>query len=89
MGPLSGGTLGADVSTTVNIDYGGVTWVGTDFALTGSYTWTAFLASLIPFFLVSNLLLLNQFPDVEADRSIGSCNCDRYGQLPGNPNRYT
>ncbi len=45
--------------------------MGTQVALTGHYTWTAFVASLIPFFLVSNLLLLNQFPDVEADRSIG------------------
>lgn len=45
--------------------------MGTQVALTGHYTWTAFAASLIPFFLVSNLLLLNQFPDVEADRSIG------------------
>ena len=45
--------------------------MGTHVALTGRYTWTAFVASLIPFFLVSNLLLLNQFPDVEADRSIG------------------
>jgi 1,4-dihydroxy-2-naphthoate octaprenyltransferase len=25
----------------------------------------------VPFFLVSDLLLLNQFPDVEADRSVG------------------
>jgi 1,4-dihydroxy-2-naphthoate polyprenyltransferase len=41
------------------------------FALTGAYTWTAFVASLVPFFLVSDLLLLNQFPDVEADRSVG------------------
>ncbi|MBU1877599.1 MAG: UbiA family prenyltransferase, partial [Chloroflexi bacterium] len=39
--------------------------------LTGQYSWTAFVASLVPFFLVNNLLLLNQFPDVEADRSIG------------------
>ncbi len=45
--------------------------MGTDFALTGSYSWTAFAASLIPFFLVSNLLLLNQFPDVEADQRVG------------------
>jgi len=29
------------------------------------------IASFVPFFLVSNLLLLNQFPDVEADRSAG------------------
>jgi 1,4-dihydroxy-2-naphthoate polyprenyltransferase len=45
--------------------------MGTHFALTGTYTWTAFWAALTPTFLVSNLLLLNQFPDVEADRSIG------------------
>jgi len=44
---------------------------GTAFALTGSYSSAALVASLVPFFLVSNLLLLNQFPDVEADRSIG------------------
>ena len=45
--------------------------IGTHVALTGSYSWTAFVASMIPFFLVSNLLLLNQFPDVEADRDVG------------------
>jgi 1,4-dihydroxy-2-naphthoate octaprenyltransferase len=39
--------------------------------LTGSYTWTAFVASCVPFFLVNDLLLLNQFPDVEADRAVG------------------
>jgi 1,4-dihydroxy-2-naphthoate octaprenyltransferase len=45
--------------------------MGTDYALSGTYTWTSFFASLVPFFLVSNLLLLNQFPDVEADESVG------------------
>ena len=45
--------------------------VGTDFVLTGTYTWTAFVASLVPTFLVSDLLLLNQFPDVEADQAVG------------------
>jgi 1,4-dihydroxy-2-naphthoate octaprenyltransferase len=45
--------------------------MGTSFVLTGQYSWTAFMASLVPFFLVSDLLLLNQFPDVEADRSVG------------------
>jgi 1,4-dihydroxy-2-naphthoate octaprenyltransferase len=45
--------------------------LGTHFALTGSYSWTALVASLIPTFLVSNLLLLNQFPDVEPDRVVG------------------
>jgi 1,4-dihydroxy-2-naphthoate octaprenyltransferase len=44
---------------------------GTHFVLTGEYSWTAFIASLVPFFLVNDLLLLNQFPDVEADRTVG------------------
>lgn len=50
----------------------GTLWVmGTTFVLTGSYSWAAFFASLVPFFLVNDLLLLNQFPDVEPDRSVG------------------
>lgn len=48
--------------------------MGTDFVLTGRYSWTAFIASLVPFFLVNDLLLLNQFPDIEADRSVGRRN---------------
>ncbi len=50
--------------------FGTLIVVGTYYALTGSFSWTTILASFVPFFLVSNLLLLNQFPDVEADRSI-------------------
>lgn len=53
------------------LGFGTLTVMGSDFVLAGSYSWQAGLASLIPFFLVNNLLLLNQFPDVEADRSIG------------------
>jgi 1,4-dihydroxy-2-naphthoate octaprenyltransferase len=34
---------------------------------------SALLISLVPFFLVNNLLLLNQFPDVEADKKVGRC----------------
>ena len=50
----------------------GILWVmGTHFVLTGSYSATAFTASLVPFFLVSDLLLLNQFPDAEADETVG------------------
>jgi 1,4-dihydroxy-2-naphthoate octaprenyltransferase len=45
--------------------------MGTHFCLTGSYSWISFVASLVPTFLVSDLLLLNQFPDVDADKSIG------------------
>jgi len=53
------------------LGFGTLMVMGTFFALTGYYTWSAFIASLVPFFLVSDLLLLNQFPDVEADQSIG------------------
>jgi 1,4-dihydroxy-2-naphthoate octaprenyltransferase len=44
---------------------------GTYFCLTGHFSWAALLASFIPFFLVSNLLLLNEFPDVDADKTVG------------------
>jgi len=53
------------------LGFGPLMVMGTHFALTGTYSWTAFVASLVPFFLVSNLLLNNQFPDVAADREIG------------------
>lgn len=45
--------------------------LGTYFVLQGYYDATALAVSLIPFFFVSNLLLLNQFPDIEADRAVG------------------
>lgn len=53
------------------LGFGTLMVLGTHFVLTGSYSWTAAAASFIPFFLVSDLLLLNQFPDVEADQSVG------------------
>ena len=56
------------------LGFGPLMVMGTHFALTGEYSWTAFVASLVPFFLVNDLLLLNQFPDVEADRSVGRSN---------------
>jgi 1,4-dihydroxy-2-naphthoate octaprenyltransferase len=56
------------------LGFGTLMVMGSAFALTGAYSWTAFFASLVPFFLVSNLLLLNQFPDVEADRETGRRN---------------
>ncbi len=51
--------------------FGPLMVMGTGFVLTNHYTWQAFIASLTPFFLVSELLLINQFPDVEADRQVG------------------
>jgi 1,4-dihydroxy-2-naphthoate polyprenyltransferase len=44
--------------------------MGAYFVHTGEYTWTAFIASMPSFFLVHNLLLLNEFPDVEADITV-------------------
>ncbi len=48
--------------------------LGTHYALSGVVTAQSIFATLVPFFLVSNLLLLNQFPDMEADRSVGRRN---------------
>ncbi|MCP4687872.1 MAG: prenyltransferase [Desulfobacterales bacterium] len=53
------------------VGFGPLMVMGADFVLSGSYSLTALAASLVPFFLVSDLLLLNQFPDVDADRKIG------------------
>ena len=53
------------------IGFGPLMVTGTQLALTGEYTTTALLVSLVPFFLTSNLLLLNQYPDIAADRSVG------------------
>jgi 1,4-dihydroxy-2-naphthoate octaprenyltransferase len=44
---------------------------GTYVALTGHYASEPFVISLVPFFLVNNLLLLNQYPDVSVDREAG------------------
>ncbi|MCD6569902.1 MAG: prenyltransferase [Deltaproteobacteria bacterium] len=53
------------------LGFGPLMVMGTDFVLAGGYSWAAFFASMVPFFLVSDLLLLNQFPDVDADQSVG------------------
>jgi len=56
------------------LGFGPLMVLGIHYVATGGYSVSATLASLIPFFLVNNLLLLNQFPDVDADRSIGRDN---------------
>ena len=53
------------------LGFGPLMVLSVHFALTGTFTWQALITSFVPFFLVSNLLLLNQFPDVEADQSVG------------------
>lgn len=52
------------------LGFGPLMVMGTAFVLTGAYTATAAWASLAPLFLVSELLLVNQFPDVDADRQV-------------------
>lgn len=44
--------------------------MGAYFVHTGEYTLSAFIASMPSYFLVHNLLLLNEFPDVEADMTV-------------------
>lgn len=56
------------------LGFGPLMVLGVHYVATGGYSLLAVLASLVPFFLVNNLLLLNQFPDVAADRSIGRDN---------------
>jgi 1,4-dihydroxy-2-naphthoate octaprenyltransferase len=53
------------------LGFGPLMVMGTSYVLMNQYSWAAFLASLTPFFLVSELLLINQFPDVEADKQVG------------------
>ena len=45
--------------------------LGAYFVQTGEFTLPAVIAAVLPGILVHNLLLLNEFPDVEADRSAG------------------
>ncbi|MET0028295.1 MAG: prenyltransferase [Candidatus Thiodiazotropha sp.] len=62
------------VLITPGLGFGPLMVIGTHYALTGTYQGLAWLLSLIPFFLVNNLLLLNQIPDREADQSVGRDN---------------
>lgn len=56
------------------LGFGPLMVMGSYFVLTGEYTASVFWVSLIPFFLVNNLLLLNQFPDAAADIEVGRRN---------------
>lgn len=48
--------------------------VGTQFVLEGHYSTLPWLVAFVPFFLVNNLLLLNQYPDIQADTNAGRRN---------------
>lgn len=56
------------------LGFGPLMVLGTYYVMMGEYSWLALGVSLIPFFLVNNLLLLNQFPDYEADQQVGRRN---------------
>ena len=53
------------------IGFGFLMVVGTQFVLQGEYIPLSVLVAVIPFFLVNNLLLLNQDPDIVAHASVG------------------
>jgi 1,4-dihydroxy-2-naphthoate octaprenyltransferase len=59
---------------TAGLGLGSLVVLGSYFVQTGQYTWEVIVASLAPGFLTANLLLLNEFPDVEADRQVGRRN---------------
>jgi len=53
------------------LGYGVLMVIGSQVALEGEYTMLPFCVALLPFFLTNNLLLLNQYPDIEADITVG------------------
>ena len=53
------------------LGFGFLMVAGTQFVLQGYYGQQALIVASVPFFLVNNLLLLNQFPDIEADKRAG------------------
>ncbi len=53
------------------LGFGVLMVVGTHVVLTGACPPLPWLIGLVPFFLANNLLLLNQYPDIDADASVG------------------
>ena len=53
------------------IGFGFLMVAGTQFVLQGEFTPLSWLVATVPFFLVNNLLLLNQYPDIKADAKAG------------------
>lgn len=51
--------------------FGPLMVLGTSIVLVGNISWNVVLISLVPFFLTNNLLLINQFPDINADKQVG------------------
>lgn len=53
------------------VGFGFLMVVGTQYVLQGEYALLSLLVAVIPFLLVNNLLLLNQYPDIQADANVG------------------
>jgi len=53
------------------LGFGFLMVAGTQFVLQGHYTVLSWQVAVVPFFLVNNLLLLNQYPDIKADANAG------------------
>lgn len=53
------------------LGFGVLMVVGAYVVVSGSHAESVWLISLIPFFVINNLLLLNQYPDIAADASSG------------------
>jgi len=53
------------------LGFGFLMVLGTQVALTGHTSELGWLVASVPFLLTNNLLLLNQYPDLEADASVG------------------
>lgn len=53
------------------LGFGPLMLLGAYYVIMKSFSLESFIVSLIPFFLVNNLLLLNQLPDIEADKKVG------------------
>lgn len=56
------------------LGFGPLMVLGTEYALTSQFSMLGLVASLLPFFLVNNLLFLNQYPDIGPDRDAGRDN---------------
>lgn len=53
------------------LGFGVLMVLGTHYVLAGEYSRLSWVTAAVPFFLVNNLLLLNQYPDIAADRCFG------------------
>lgn len=56
------------------MNFGPLMSMGGYFILTGRFNLLSIVAGIVPGILVGNLLLLNEFPDVSADRAVGRKN---------------